>query len=642
MLSYRFVFLFALLFLPVLLQAMPNDTIRVITHDNITVVTDPSKGRNSYNQWGVFPSADVPVRKITMRIQFACPDSMRCADWDYLDHIRIKRTGGVDGAVQDYEIGRMLTPYGGAFGKDWEFDWQVDVTDFRLLLKDSVEIEYEHTGWEPNEDRGWKVKVEFEVIKGQPAYQAVSIQKIYDGAFRYGDESNSIDKALVPVHFTTSRNASMGRFRIIQTGHGMDRPDGCGEFCNKYREFWFDEQMLHSRAIWKECGDNPLYPQAGTWIFDRANWCPGDLVQPDIYDIPLVKGKEHSVQLKMENYDSPDPSADELIAAYLIQYGPYQSEDDVAIEDIIVPSGKRIHGRLNPAGFQPRIVIKNNGGKVLEKLQIRYGNKGQAKEKYKWSGHLLPGKTDTLQLEGLVGNAEDVNVFQVELRKPNNKKDAYLADNRMSSNYQRIPEHEGELVFFLHTNNKPGENAYSLTNSKGEIFYQRTIGSLEANTTYRDTLKLPPGSYQLQLTDTTGNGLEFWYHVRDGRGRASLLNSQGQIIRNFDSDFGNGILYNFRVGSKPDPIAENTAACGLFPTRTKDTTTFDFISNTPERVKVQLVTDPGQEIEKEHIYEKLKEGVFTYDLSQYPKGRFYFKVYVKDHLIFNKRVRLKE
>jgi hypothetical protein len=642
MASFRFLFLFALLFLPVLLQAMPNDTIRVVTHDNITVVTDPSKGRNSYNQWGVFPSADVPVRKITMRIQFACPDSMRCADWDYLDHIRIKRTGGVDGAVKDYEIGRMLTPYGGAFGKDWEFYWQVDVTDFRLLLQDSVEIEYEHTGWEPNEDRGWKVKVEFEIVKGQPAYEAVSIQKIYDGAFRYGDDAKPIDQALVPVQFTTSNNASMGRFRIVQTGHGMDKPDGCGEFCNKYREFWFDEQLLYSRAIWKECGDNPLYPQAGTWIFDRANWCPGDLVQPDIYDIPLEGGKEHTVQLKMENYASPDPSADELVAAYLIQYGPYENKNDVAIEDITIPSGKKVHARLNPAGFQPHIVIKNNGGKVLEKLQIRYGNEGQAKNKYTWSGRLAPGKTDTLELEGLIGNAEDLNVFQVELRKPNNKKDEYSADNSMTSTYRRTPVHEGELVFFLQTNKQPGDNSYRLTNSKGEVLYQRVLGSLKANTTYRDTLKLSPGSYQLQLIDTTGNGLEFWYHVKDGRGRANLLSSEGKIVKNFESDFGNAIVYNFMVGPEADPIADSERAFGLFPTRTKDTTTFDFISNTPEKVKVQLVKDPGQEIVEEHIYDKLKEGVFTYDLSRYPKGRFYFKVYVKDNLIFNKRVRLKE
>ncbi|MGV3658434.1 MAG: hypothetical protein ACO1NX_10775 [Chitinophagaceae bacterium] len=71
---------------------------------------------------------------------FGCPDSLRCADWDYKDHITLRRTGGVNEASQDYELARMLTPYGGAFAKSWQFGWEVDVTDFSLLLRDSVEI----------------------------------------------------------------------------------------------------------------------------------------------------------------------------------------------------------------------------------------------------------------------------------------------------------------------------------------------------------------------------------------------------------------------------------------------------------------------------------------------------------------------
>ena len=92
---------------------------------------------------------------------------MRCADWDYLDFISIKRVGGQNGKVMDYEIARILTPYGGAFAKDWKFDWEIDVTDFSSLLRDSVEVEYYHSGYEPNHDRGWSVTLDFEIIKGK-------------------------------------------------------------------------------------------------------------------------------------------------------------------------------------------------------------------------------------------------------------------------------------------------------------------------------------------------------------------------------------------------------------------------------------------------------------------------------------------
>ena len=29
----------------------------------------------------------------------------------------------------------------------------------------------------------------------------------------------------------------------------------------------------------------PLYPQGGIWIFDRANWCPGDKININKHDV---------------------------------------------------------------------------------------------------------------------------------------------------------------------------------------------------------------------------------------------------------------------------------------------------------------------------------------------------------------------
>lgn len=81
------------------------DTLHVVTHNRVTVVTDPAQGTNAYKAWGKFPAAKEAIRSIKLNVRFACPDSMRCADWDYKDHITILRTGGVKGTSQDYEIG---------------------------------------------------------------------------------------------------------------------------------------------------------------------------------------------------------------------------------------------------------------------------------------------------------------------------------------------------------------------------------------------------------------------------------------------------------------------------------------------------------------------------------------------------------
>lgn len=89
----------------------------VITHNRATITTDPSTGSNSYAAWGVFPMTSQPIRKIVMHVTLGTPDSLPTAHWDYRDHINILRKGGTNGDALNYEIGRMLTPYGSIYSK---------------------------------------------------------------------------------------------------------------------------------------------------------------------------------------------------------------------------------------------------------------------------------------------------------------------------------------------------------------------------------------------------------------------------------------------------------------------------------------------------------------------------------------------
>ncbi|GGK78710.1 peptide-N-glycosidase F-related protein [Rufibacter glacialis] len=623
------------------LDGRASDTLRVTTHQKVTVVTDPSKGTKHHKAWGVFPKVKEDIRSIKLKVRMGCPDNMRCADWDYKDHITIRRTGGVKGASLDYEVARMLTPYGGAFAKDWQFNWEVDVTDFSLLLRDSVEIDYEHTGWEPNEDRGWSVTLEFEIIKGKPARQPIAIQKIYDGAYRYGDSAKDIETLLKPVSFQANPQASMARLRVVQTGHGMDKPDNCAEFCNKYREIWYDGKMIDKRDIWKKCGDNPLYPQAGTWVYDRANWCPGDLMQPDLYDLAVKPGGQHSVDINMQPYVSSNPSADEFITAYLIQYKAPEAKHDVALVDVMVPSSKDAYRRLNPAGAQPQILIKNLGAEPLREVKVRYGTKGFPRKEYTWKGELAPAAEQHLVLPGLLHGQGEKNEFEVELLKPNGKKDKYTADNKMSSRFTAVPGQDSVLIVYLMTNRQPEQTSYSVKNAAGKVVKERAAGTLKANTLYRDTLYLDKGTYTFSLLDAKGDGLEFWANPRGGRGKARLLNQQGAMLQDFESDFGSSVQYSFTVGGPKAPVAD-LSSFGLYPTRTNDSTTFDYYANSPQDVLVQIVTDPGNVVVHEQTYKQIREGIFTYDLSHHPKGRFYLKVLIGGEEKFKKRIRLKE
>ncbi len=220
--SIHIIFCFLMLFFVcTTCSVFATDTTHVqILHP--TVVTDPSKGVKEYAKWVKFPSTKEPIRKITLFVKFACPDSMRCADWDYSDRIVLKRKV-TDTTTLNYTIAHMLTPYGGAFSKTWSFQWQVDVTDFSFLLRDSVEISYIHSGYEENKDRGWKILLDFEIVKAPPAAESIAIHKVYNDNYQYGNAAKNIEEALVPYRFTANAKTTQARLYVLQTGHGMDK-----------------------------------------------------------------------------------------------------------------------------------------------------------------------------------------------------------------------------------------------------------------------------------------------------------------------------------------------------------------------------------------------------------------------------------
>jgi hypothetical protein len=636
--------LFGLLFVAGLtVPAFAADTLRVVTHRDVTVVTDPSTGFRGYPAWGLFPGADTPVRRVVLRVKFGCPDSIRCADWDYLDHLIIRRKGGAAAPSLDYEIGRMLTPYGGAFGRDWSFEWTTDVTDFASLLRDSVEIEYYHSGYEPNADRGWRVTVEFDIITGPPVVSVLSVRKVHDGSYAYGDSARPIADSLAQVTFTVGDSADHVRFVVFQTGHGGD-DSGCGEFCNKYREVLFDGAVVDKRQIWKRCGDNPLAPQAGTWIYDRANWCPGDLVEPDVYDFAVGPGSTHTIGLRMEPYLLNGTDAREAICSYLIQYRGPAAPNDAAIERVIVPSDDDEGRRLNPSCLGAVVVIRNLGAAPLKSLYIRYGTLGFDALSYIWEGDLSFNDTARIELPGGIPTRPGMNSFTVTLISPNEAEDAHPDDNEMSFPFHAVPSHLSPVVFYLRTNAEASQNSYILRSGDGDIVAARAPGSLRPDTTYADTFRLDPGCYELTVNDSAGDGLEFWYNVRGGRGTARLLDGKGAMLKNFESDFGSGVRYGFRVTTnrRLAAVPDAEPAIGLFPTRTLGVTTMDYFANVPAPVVVKIVADPGGEVVEERSLGDFRAGRVDFDLTSRGPQRYYLQVIVDGALKFNKRIRVVE
>jgi hypothetical protein len=608
---------------------------RVTTHNKVTIVTDPSKGIKSFKKWGVFPAAKKEVRRITMNVTLAYPEDRAIAHWDYMDRIKILRKDGVKGESINYEIGRMLTPYGSNFKEGWSYTWKIDVTDFESFLRDSVEIEYIHSGYE-SPDLGWDLSVDFDFLFGPPIADFISVEKMWDGNFQYGNPEMDIEKSLTPIKIKKAKNSAFGRFRIQHTGHGMDQPNGCSEFCSRWRELIFDGQVVDHRDMWKDCGENPLYPQGGTWIFDRAYWCPGDLQVPDIIDIPLSKSS-HTLDLDMEpftanNKDQPK----EQITSYFFQFGQPNNTNDVAIEEIIAPNKTDNYNRYNPTGFNPRITIRNLGKENLRTLRITYQTIGFKERTFNWEGDLTFYQAAIITLPGIVDANKGLNTFSVILTEPNGVEDEWGGDNSMESEFNDIPTIPSKIVVDFMTNNKPEDNSIFIVNSSNDTVYAKTPDQLEPATIYSDTLQLVEDNYYLNLIDTAGDGLEFWFMAKSGYGRLRLKDTQGNLIYLFESDNGNGQFYGFRADNQTKVDTSVTQlSVNIFPRMVKDYLTIYTTTNKTSTLKARITMD-GKYIET-HEYTNIKDSETGMDVRHLEPGRYVMEIYVDGEHKMNRR-----
>lgn len=631
---FRAHFLFLLLAVQVSFAQTSNK--HIVTHNRTTIVCNPATGSKSFVKWGVFPSEKESVRKVIMHLTLGSPDSLPTAHWDYLDRINLLRKGGVKGALLNYELGRMLTPYGSIYGKGWSWKWDVDVTDFAPFLRDSVEIEYIHTGYEAP-TLGWVLTIDFEIITGPPVINFIGMTSLWNAGYKYGDPKEKIEDNILPINYESPAGAAFNRIRIQHTGHGMDRPKNCSEFCSRWRILKIDQKVVDQRNMWKDCGCNPLYPQGGTWVYDRAYWCPGDLQRPDIIDVETTAGK-HTASLELEPYTATENiQAVEQISAYLFQYSKPLQKVDAAIAKIMVPTDEQQFFRLNPASFHPRIVIRNLGSEPLKSVTITYGTNGFARENFLWKGNLKFNQFAEIILPGDVKSKDGENSFSVSLSKPNGKNDAWIGDNSMVSRFKAPVKYPANFVLQFKTNSKPKDNNIYLVKSNNDTVYVKTSAQLDSNKIYMDTLRLTTGKYELHLTDTAGDGLEFWAEPQNGNGYLRIFDLKGNLLHAFESDCGNGEMLSFTTTT--DFVTDTVSpkyAFSLYPRYVTKSTELDIVSNRTGNVTVQI-TVGGVLVEK-HEYTAIKNATFNYNMEHLPAGRIVVEVLVDGVSRFKGRV----
>lgn len=548
-----------------------------------------------------------------------------------------------------YELGRFITPYGINLDLGPEgFTWVFDVTDYAPLLHDKV---YLQSG-----NAQELLDLKFVMIKGTPPRDVISVSNIWAGSFQYTAFLD--DTRGEPRTIRLPSNGKSFRVKTRTTGHGFGtNNENCSEFCRKEHRLNINGERKFAWDLWEECSNNPVFPQGGTWIYDRAGWCPGMDVRTYDHELtPYVRaGDPVTFDYEIEE-PILAPNGNWVMETQLVTYGEANFQLDAAISDIIAPNNKDVYSRLNPICDNPIIEIENTGATPLQSVLITYGVYGPGGIEllpcyYRWSGYLEISEKEIVELPlfNWIGFEADNPRFWVRLSQPNVGTDEYEANNYMETNFSTpVLYEDGNLTLNFRTNNFGGENYYELMDDKGEIIYSRY--NLTSNTTYSDAFALERGCYVLRFEDTDDDGLNFFAN-NDGNGFVRLRDKNNNILVEFERDYGDGITYHFTVdydmsadylGVECTDITDieevdvtNLRAINIYPNPTRDKVNIDIDLKQAEDVNLTVFNAVGQVIISSN-YSNLQKEVLEVNLPE--SGGVYYIVAKTKTEIYSKEL----
>lgn len=622
--SYLFAFFFFLLLGSA--KAAPGDTTVVQSGHTLTQLAN----FGNYDAPAIFPTTTTPYRDITMTFtlgKYQCPGSPQyCGDWDYTAQIYLITP------TDSFEIGRLITPYANVqrFPWNWQHRYNFDVTDYAQYLRGNTTIRIHYSGY----SGGFTANVKFTFVEGTPPRNVIKIDRLWNGGFGYGNPV-SIETQMNARTKLMPANAQTAQLKFNVTGHGANPGDNCSEFCSKYYRVNLNGAMIAQKNIWRDnCGFNNLYPQTGTWVYDRANWCPGDVVQSNFHPlVGLTPGNNFTVDVDFQAYNVANSQASYIVEGQIIYYGAYNYTTDAALETIISPNNHEAYFRSNPTCEEAKIRVKNTGSAVINSLELTYGLLGGTLHTLPLTLSMQPEASEEISLPG---NSEFITMgnnkakFVARISKVNGSADLNLLNNEMQTEFMPMPVWPNELVIQLGTNNKGNQTKWRIYDAAGNVVKSRLTTA--NRTTYNDSIQLPAGCYRLEVTDTGCNGLSWWAAQNDGTGWltvASQANSGNFPLKGyFNGDFGCGFTEAFRIqnalGTKEEKAAFNLS---VYPNPAQTTLNLTIEQNNkPQGVTLELLNTLGQQ-----VYRVQAQGThLQVPVQHLPAGIYILKCQLED------------
>ena len=470
------------------------------------------------------------------------------------------------------ELVSFVTPYGigldfGQNGKSWYFD----MSDYVKILKGNKRLVMSGGVWQEN------LNLEFLFIVGTPPRNIIQYDQLWQGEYRLGSPNiNEIiaGTRMPTVNYAFSPDATAFKLKSSITGHGSE-----GEFAQNGgsvgHRIFVNNVMRYNWLISQVCSENPIFPQGGTWVYNRQGWCPGQRTLLKEQDLtPFVAaGTTMALDYRTSNPSVPTGDYRYIVAHQVIGYGAPNFSLDASIEEIKMPNNQNAEfSRINPMCERPKITIRNTGATAITSIDFEYWlNGASTHQTYTWTGTLASmSATDIfLPTNSLwsVDVASANNKFHARIVTVNNSADMYSNNNHVISSFSLPDVMPTVFKIQLKTNNFPSQNNYSLYDSNGSLIETKTF--VTANTIYTYTYQSPQftnGCYRLRVNDTGKDGLQWWASTSQGAGYIRFLDVNDVIIKTFTPDFGGGFDYSFSVNTLlSNPVFENEKAIKVYP-----------------------------------------------------------------------------
>ncbi len=528
-----------------------------------------------------------------------------------------------------WELGRFITPYGNglSLGNDG-WTWIFDVTKFGHLFHGN-DVVLKAGNFQELLD------LKFIFIEGTPPRDIIKTEKLWSGNFNLSTFFQDVQ----PITIQLNPNGEMFELFTTVTGHGFGSGNNCGEFCPNTHTVLINGSIAYTQQIIQECGLNPLFPQGGTWFYDRAGWCPGMPATTYKFDItPFINESDTEVDI---DYNAQyDPYGNYVTEAYFVTYGDYNFSNDVEIYEVVAPNNFKLNNRFNPICGNPMIKIKNNGSLPLTSLNILYGISDQNFYNYEWSGNLAFGEIEEIMLPAIPRDEffqSASKTFSLTLELPNGLTDEYPFNNSQTTYFNVVPEYPNQMVIQFYSNKRYWENSYEIIDINGEVVHSKS--DFQYQTLHYDTLSLENGCYEFVCYDTGGDGMYNW-PSNYGTGYIRFYDIDGNYYGDLEEWFGQEIRHKFVLNIQEVSVEDqflNDNDIVVFPNPANKFINIKFGNNFFGNTSIEAIDLIGNSVLTHKITDISEHDVQKINVSGLNKG-VYFLVITNNNKSFMKKV----